>query len=50
MHREQFADVVPVERDQIGDLLTLGLASLNLRPASISKLISAGGESLAHPV
>jgi hypothetical protein len=28
MHREQFADVVPVERDQIGDLLALGLGEL----------------------
>jgi hypothetical protein len=41
MHRQQLAHVIPVERDEIGDLLAVGLESLSRCPVSISKLIFA---------
>src|SRR3954469_25420293 len=46
MHREQLADIVPVERDQIGDLLALGLGELEpLSGLDLEADVSGRGKS-----
>jgi hypothetical protein len=46
MHREQLADVVPVERDQVGHLLSLGLGELEpLSGLDLEADVSGRGES-----
>jgi hypothetical protein len=45
MHREQFAHVVAIERDQIGDLLSFGLGELEpLSGLDLETDVSARGE------
>jgi hypothetical protein len=51
MHREQLADVIPIERDQIGDLLSLGLGELEpLSGVDLEADVRPERESPARPV
>ena len=41
MHREQLPRIVPVERDQVGDLLALGLGHLEALARLVEEFLEA---------